>query len=54
VLPGSYLARAATTTGGAAAVNPGAGRVRISLVAPVAQCLEAAERIRDFVQDHNR
>jgi len=31
-------------------VNPGAGRVRISLVAPVAQCVEAAERIRDFVQ----
>jgi N-succinyldiaminopimelate aminotransferase len=36
------------TAGGA--VNPGAGRVRISLVAPVAQCVEAAERIRDFVQ----
>jgi N-succinyldiaminopimelate aminotransferase len=33
-----------------AAVNPGAGRVRISLVAPVARCVEAAERIRDFVQ----
>jgi len=31
-------------------VNPGAGRVRISLVAPVAQCVEAAERIRDFVR----
>ena len=35
------------TAGGT--VNPGAGRVRISLVAPVAQCVEAAERIRDFV-----
>jgi N-succinyldiaminopimelate aminotransferase len=48
VLPGSYLARAGA--GGATAVNPGAGRVRISLVAPVAQCVEAAERIRDFVR----
>jgi N-succinyldiaminopimelate aminotransferase len=46
VLPGSYLARA----GGDGAENPGAGRVRISLVAPVARCVEAAERIRDFVQ----
>lgn len=44
VLPGSYLARAA---GG---VNPGAGRVRISLVPPVEQCVEAAQRIREFVQ----
>jgi N-succinyldiaminopimelate aminotransferase len=44
VLPGSYLARA----GGGG--NPGAGRVRISLVPPVAQCIEAAERIRDFLQ----
>ena len=51
VLPGSYLAR--VTSGGSASgatVNPGAGRVRISLVAPVAQCVEAAERIRDFVR----
>ncbi|HVW71283.1 MAG TPA: aminotransferase class I/II-fold pyridoxal phosphate-dependent enzyme, partial [Steroidobacteraceae bacterium] len=46
VLPGSYLARA--HNGGD---NPGAGRVRISLVAPVAQCVEAAGRIRDFVRD---
>jgi N-succinyldiaminopimelate aminotransferase len=43
LLPGSYLAR----TG--AAGNPGAGRVRISLVPGVAQCVEAAERIRRFV-----
>jgi N-succinyldiaminopimelate aminotransferase len=43
VLPGSYLGR----TG--ASGNPGAGRVRVSLVPPVAQCVEAAERIRDFV-----
>jgi N-succinyldiaminopimelate aminotransferase len=36
--------------GVAAGPNPGAGRVRISLTAPVAQCVEAAQRIRDFVQ----
>ena len=44
VLPGSYLGRAA-----AGAANPGAGRVRISLVPPLAQCIEAAERIRAFL-----
>ena len=31
-------------------VNPGAGRVRMALVAPLAECVEAAERIRDFNQ----
>jgi len=46
VLPGSYLAR----PGAGGAVNPGVGRVRISLVAPVPRCVEAAERIRDFIQ----
>ncbi len=39
VLPGSYLAREA---GG---INPGAGFVRIALVAGLTDCLEAAERI---------
>jgi N-succinyldiaminopimelate aminotransferase len=48
VLPGSYLARAGT------AGNPGAGRVRISLVPSVAQCVEAAGRIKDFVQENKR
>jgi len=43
VLPGSYLGRAGR------GVNPGAGRVRISLVPPLAQCVEAAERIRNFL-----
>ena len=42
VLPGSYLAREA---GG---VNPGAGRVRIALVAEQAECAEAVERIVAF------
>jgi N-succinyldiaminopimelate aminotransferase len=44
VLPGSYLAREAH------GVNPGAGRVRMALVAGVAECLEAAQRIVSFVQ----
>ncbi len=39
VLPGSYLAR---ESGG---INPGAGFVRIALVAETAECVEAAERI---------
>jgi len=44
VLPGSYLARD-TATG-----NPGRGRVRISLVASVEDCVEAARRIVEFVK----
>ncbi len=44
VLPGSYLAR--DTAGG----NPGRGRVRISLVASVEDCVEAAQRIVAFVR----
>ncbi|RFP82560.1 succinyldiaminopimelate transaminase [Hydrogenophaga borbori] len=41
-LPGSYLAR--TVQGD----NPGAGRVRLALVAGVDECLEAAQRIVAF------
>lgn len=44
VLPGSYLAREA---GGH---NPGAGRIRMALVADTAECLEAAHRIAQFIQ----
>lgn len=44
VVPGSYLSRAVDGN------NPGAGRVRMALVAPLAECVEAAERIRDFVK----
>jgi N-succinyldiaminopimelate aminotransferase len=44
VLPGSYLARAGSDG------NPGAGRVRISLVPPLEQCIDAAERVREFVR----
>ena len=42
VLPGSFLARESD------GVNPGAGFVRIALVASLEECLEAAERIRAF------
>ena len=44
VLPGSYLARDAH------GYNPGAGRIRMALVAETAECVEAAERIVQFVQ----
>lgn len=44
VLPGSYLSRD-TNTG-----NPGAGHVRISLVASVNECVDAANRIAEFVR----
>jgi N-succinyldiaminopimelate aminotransferase len=44
ILPGSYLAR------DGAAGNPGRGRVRISLVAPIDECVEAAQRIRQFIE----
>jgi len=44
VLPGSLLARTAHGT------NPGAGRIRLALVAEVAECMEAAERIRAFAK----
>jgi N-succinyldiaminopimelate aminotransferase len=44
VLPGSYLARDAH------GINPGAGRVRMALVAEVAECLEAAHRIAQYVR----
>jgi len=43
-LPGSFLAR---EVGGR---NPGRGFVRLALVEPLHQCLEAADRIRRFVQ----
>ena len=51
VVPGSYLAR--TTRHGlidSSGSNPGAGRVRISLVANIDDCITAAGRIADFIQ----
>ena len=44
VVPGSYLSREVN------GVNPGAGRVRMALVAPLAECIEAAERIARFIR----
>ena len=48
MLPGSYLGRPG------AHGNPGAGRVRISLVPSVAQCVEAAVRIRRYVENRGK
>jgi len=44
VLPGSFLAREVN------GINPGANFIRIALVASLAECLEAASRIRQFAQ----
>lgn len=44
VLPGSYLSR------DTAAGNPGHRHVRMALVAPLDECVEAAQRIRAFIQ----
>jgi len=44
VVPGSYLSR--TVHG----VNPGKNRIRMALVAPIEECIEAAQRIRTFIE----
>ena len=44
VLPGGYLSRAAH------GINPGHGHVRMALVATLDECVEAAERIKDFLR----
>ncbi len=44
VLPGSLLAREAHGQ------NPGTGRIRMALVAPTDDCVEAAQRIRNFTR----
>jgi len=46
VLPGSYLSR---DSGG---INPGSNHVRIALVAPLAECIEAAQRIKAFLNEN--
>ncbi|MFY8083735.1 MAG: succinyldiaminopimelate transaminase [Rubrivivax sp.] len=46
VLPGSLLSRSAR------GANPGAGRVRMALVAGQDKCLEAARRIRQFTKEY--
>jgi N-succinyldiaminopimelate aminotransferase len=45
VLPGSLLARESR------GVNPGAGRIRLALVADAGECVEAAGRILAYIQD---
>lgn len=45
VVPGSYLAREVD------GVNPGQNRVRMALVATEAECVEAAQRIRQFIEN---
>ena len=45
ILPGSYLGRDSR------AGNPGRNRVRISLVAELAECVTAAHRIRTFLEN---
>lgn len=44
VLPGSFLGREVN------GINPGAGFIRIALVASLDECLEATRRIREFTQ----
>jgi N-succinyldiaminopimelate aminotransferase len=44
VLPGSYLSRHQH------GANPGEGRIRMALVAETAECVEAAQRIVQFVK----
>jgi N-succinyldiaminopimelate aminotransferase len=47
VLPGSYLARESHGH------NPGAGRIRMALVAETSECVEAAKRIVQFVKSRS-
>ena len=47
VLPGSYLSRKAND------INPGEDHERMALVAPVEECIDAANRIRQFIETLN-
>ncbi len=47
VLPGSFLSREVD------GVNPGANHVRMALVAPLEECVEAAHRITNFIKTLN-
>ena len=42
-LPGSFLSREVD------GINPGKNHVRLALVAPVPECIEAALRIKNFI-----
>jgi len=43
VLPGSFLSRSSN------GIDPGRHHVRIALVAPLQECREAADRIKNFI-----
>ncbi len=47
VLPGSYLSREDD------GINPGKNHVRLALVAPLDECLSAAQRIKTYIQTLN-
>ena len=47
VLPGSYLSREDDD------INPGKNHVRLALVAPLDECLSAAQRIKQYIQTLN-
>lgn len=47
VLPGSYLSRECN------GVNPGTQHVRMALVAPLEECIDAAKRIKQFIESLN-
>jgi len=44
VVPGSYLSREAH------GINPGRNRVRMALVASIEECIDAAQRIRSYIE----
>ena len=44
VVPGSFLAREAYGE------NPGRNHIRIALVAPIGECVEALERVMQFAK----
>ena len=47
VLPGSYLSRVNDN------INPGSFHVRMALVAPLDECIEAANRIKTYIETLN-
>jgi N-succinyldiaminopimelate aminotransferase len=48
VVPGSYLAREAH------GINPGRNFIRVALVAPIEECLEAAQRLKAFYSQFSK
>lgn len=47
VVPGSFLSREAH------GINPGHNRIRMALVAPIDECIDAAHRIRRYIESLN-